>query len=285
MAYKLVNDSSSSMYENIIIVIIIIVIAIALWFFFSNKNNHEGFASDNLATDLPVQEDKYKTFDNTNAPTPELPAINSDKVSYSGQPGLDNPACNLINPTAIKNMDSYRDQYYQMYAHQVACPKACGLDGGRCGSNNSCFGTEIADTNALNNLRKDVVNSKPCSTCTKYRDPYPFPGDMDSVDIKQDVIKANISNFVNFKDNVNLDSIGETQVDKLAEFRACQGAGNTTCDLDKYGSSIASVYNNLVATPSTNFMDKISNVNPDHISGVLDDQGLASDYAPYNKSD
>lgn len=276
MAYRIVNDSHSSLYENIIIIVIIVAIGIALWYFFSNKNNHEGFVSSEVLMDKPVQEDKYQNEEI------QVPINNVEIEGDNKFVGVNGPKCNLINPQAIQNMDSYRDQYYQMYAHQVSCPKACGLS--KCGSNNSCFGTEIADTNALNNLKMDVVNNKPCSTCTKYRDPYPYPNDLDSVEVKQDVIKANISNFVNFNNNVNLDSIGETQVDKLAEFRACQGAGST-CDLDKYGSSIASVYNNLVATPSTNFMNKISDVNPDQISGYLDDQGVASEYAPYNKTD
>jgi hypothetical protein len=66
--------------------------------------------------------------------------------------------------------------------------------------------------------------------------------------LKKNVTDANISNFVNFEDNVNLDSIKVNEVDKMAEIRTCNNNG--TCGLTSYGSNIANAYDKLVSNPS-----------------------------------
>jgi hypothetical protein len=91
---------------------------------------------------------------------------------------------------------------------------------------------------------------------------------------------ANVSNFVDFENNVYQNSIGETQVDKLAEIRSGACASGT-CGLQSYGKSIANVYDKLLDTPA--YTNRAS-CDPNAITGLLEDASSASGYANYNWS-
>jgi hypothetical protein len=85
---------------------------------------------------------------------------------------------------------------------------------------------------------------------------------------------ANVSNYVDFENNVMLNSTGgETQVDKLAEIRTCVSG---TCGLSSYGKSIANVYDKLLDTPA--YTNRAS-CDPNAITGVLEDASMSSGYA------
>ncbi len=91
---------------------------------------------------------------------------------------------------------------------------------------------------------------------------------------QQNVSNANVSNYVDFENNVYLNSTsGETQVDKLAELRTCKSG---TCGLSSYGKSIANVYDKLLDTPA--YTNRAS-CNPNYITGVLEDASMSSDFA------
>jgi hypothetical protein len=87
------------------------------------------------------------------------------------------------------------------------------------------------------------------------------------------VTDANISNFVDFENNVYQNSIGETPVDKMAAVRTCETG---TCGLRDYGVSIANVYDNLLSTP---FSTDPKSCDPSLISGILDDASNTDMYA------
>jgi len=91
---------------------------------------------------------------------------------------------------------------------------------------------------------------------------------------QQNVSNANVSNYVDFENNVMLNSTGgETQVDKLAEIRTCVSG---TCGLSSYGKSIANVYDKLLDTPA--YTNRAS-CDPNAITGVLEDASMSSGYA------
>lgn len=91
---------------------------------------------------------------------------------------------------------------------------------------------------------------------------------------QQNVSDANVSNYVDFENNIMLNSTGgETQVDKLAEIRTCVSG---TCGLSSYGKSIANVYDKLLDTPA--YTNKAS-CNPNAITGILEDASMSSGYA------
>lgn len=91
---------------------------------------------------------------------------------------------------------------------------------------------------------------------------------------------ANVSNFVDFENNVYQNSIGETSVDKLAEIRSGSCASGT-CGLQSYGKSIANVFDKLLDTPA--YTNRAS-CDPNAITGILEDASSASGFANYNWS-
>jgi hypothetical protein len=97
---------------------------------------------------------------------------------------------------------------------------------------------------------------------------------------KKNISDANVSNFVDFENNVYLNSIGETPVDKMAEIRTSE-CKSGTCGLQSYGKSIANVYDKLLDTPA--YTNRAS-CDPNAITGVLEDASYASGYANYNWS-
>ncbi len=97
---------------------------------------------------------------------------------------------------------------------------------------------------------------------------------------QKEYTNANVSNFVDFENNVYQNSIGETSVDKLAEIRSGACASGT-CGLQSYGKSIANVFDKLLDTPA--YTNRAS-CNPNAITGILEDASSASGFADYNWS-
>lgn len=89
----------------------------------------------------------------------------------------------------------------------------------------------------------------------------------------QKVSDANVSNFVNFEDNVYLDTLGETAASKIAQMRTCQDG---TCNLKSFGKKISNAYDNLVSNP---FYENRYSCNPNQITGILEDKASTDNYA------
>jgi hypothetical protein len=168
------------------------------------------------------------------------------------------------------------------------------------GCSNINSSSTIPDTFALNYIALDNLNKKSCVTCNFKPSTKPLNREwMDqsvlSNDIltplydklsqntriadearlkKSNIIDANTSNYVNFKNNVNQDSIGETAPDKINEIRTCQDA-NGTCKLSDYGTSIATAYDKLTNNPSYTARN---NCNSYQLSGILEDVATTDMY-------
>jgi hypothetical protein len=207
------------------------------------------------------------------------------------------------------NMNEYKKKFYSMYAHQIECPSKCKLQsngmskgcgmGSKCGLSGDCSNintdTSIPDTFALNFLALSNANKKPCVTCNFKQNQtnplnrewmekaYPsydgLPEDVKLADEarlkKMNQIDANVSNYVNFENNVYQNSIGDSAPDKINEIRSCQDA-NGTCSLKDYGSSIANVYDKLMANPS---YTSRNSCNPYQLTGILEDSAPTDMYA------
>lgn len=182
--------------------------------------------------------------------------------------------CNLLGLNS-DDMDDFKKNYYGMYAHQIECPKNChmnklGMKKCDLESNKDCNGVFTTEYNnpdvySLNYMALLNNNNKPCVTCTerpmgdstreiKNEKFATLPDEMKMKDRervqKMKLTNANLSNTVNFEDNVYLNSIGETSVDKIAEIRTECATG--TCNFKDYGKSIQNVYDNLLDTPVYN---------------------------------
>lgn len=216
-------------------------------------------------------------------------------------------ACNMLGVNS-ENMDEYRRKFYTMYAHQIECPAKCGMKangmskgcgaGTKCGLGPDCQNvntpTSIPDTFAISNLALDNANSKPCVTCNfsptgnqlnrqwmeGFSSSYDeLPEDVRTADEarlkKLNLIDANVSNYANFNNNVNQDSIGESAPDRINEIRACQDAFGT-CRLSDFGTSIATAYDNLMANPA---YTSRNNCDPYQLTGILEDAASTDMYA------
>ena len=86
---------------------------------------------------------------------------------------------------------------------------------------------------------------------------------------------ANISNYVNWENNVYQNSIGESAPDRINEIRTCQDAYGT-CSLKNFGSSIATAYDKLIENPS---YTSRNNCNPYQLTGILEDSAGSDMYA------
>lgn len=208
-------------------------------------------------------------------------------------------SCNMLGVNTEK-MDDYKKKFYSMYAHQIECPSKCGLNacgmGSRCGTkcpNINGTGPSIPDTFALNYLALDNANKKPCVQCNFSKttnnlnrewmekpqvqvvpeaDVYSGLSRKTQIADEQRLkqmfkTSANVSNYVNFENNVYQNSIGETPVDKINEMRACVD-NMGTCGLKDYGDTIAHAYDKLLANPS---YTSRGNCNPYQLSGILED--------------
>lgn len=85
---------------------------------------------------------------------------------------------------------------------------------------------------------------------------------------KKKVSFANVNNYANFNNYVNQNGILETSVDKLAEIRS-DVTNNATCGLNKYGQTIAQVYDNLM---SNTYMEYKKSCDVNKITGITDNK-------------
>lgn len=213
-------------------------------------------------------------------------------------------SCNMLGINT-SNMDQYKKNYYSMYAHQIECPSKCGLKangmskgcgmGSQCGLkmckkcsglNNLNTNTSIPDTFALNYLALDNANKKSCVTCNfkpKFEDANKLnrewmeqnyndlPDDVKRADEertqKKKLIDSNVSNYVNFENNTYQNSIGDTQVDKINELRACVN-DNGTCKFSDYGNKISEVYDKLITNQA---YSNRNNCDSYQLTGILED--------------
>ena len=222
-------------------------------------------------------------------------------------------SCNILGVNN-KNMDEYKKKFYSMYAHQIECPskcklkadgmnKGCGM-GSKCSLGSDCSNinsdTSIPDTFALNYLALDNANKKSCVTCNfkPTKNPlnrewiernYPLyddlPEDIKIADEarlkKMNQIDANVSNYINFENNVYQDSnSGESAPDRINEIRineirTCQDAYGT-CSLKDYGTSIANAYDKLTANHAYTSRNSCS---PYQLTGILEDAAPTDMYA------
>lgn len=258
---------------------------------FSSRDQRVNYSGTNINTNT------NKTADASTKLMNQVGLLDGESVS-----------CNMLGVNTA-NMDEYKKKFYSMYAHQIECPskcklkangmsKGCGM-GSKCGLGSDCSNintdTSNTDTFALNYLALDNANKKPCVTCnfkpTKNplnrewmeRD-YPsydgLPEDVKMADKarlkKMNLIDANVSNYVNFENNVYQDSNGgESAPDKINEIRTCQDAYGT-CSLKDYGTSIANAYDKLTANPS---YASRNSCNPYQLTGVLEDAAPTDMYA------
>lgn len=203
-------------------------------------------------------------------------------MNQVGKQNKKNYNCDLLGLDS-DDVTKFKKDYYGMYAHQIECPKGCHMD--KMGTKkcnlesdkgcNGIFTTEYnnPDVFALSYLSLSSNNKRPCVTCAETMSPE------DKKRLQQlKLTDANISNFVNFSENVNLNSEGETPVDKMAEIRTCTTG---TCNLQDYGKSIQSIYDNLLNTPS--YVNK-SKCDPYQLTGYTSHQMLGDGYAAFNKS-
>jgi len=214
-------------------------------------------------------------------------------------------ACNLLGVDS-ENMDAYKKKFYSMYAHQIQCPAKCNMDstgmskgcgmGSKCGLQKDCSNinteTSIPDTFALSYLALDNANKKPCVTCNfkpiknplnrEWMENFSYDKLPKNVKIadeerlkKMNITDANVSNYVNFENNVYQDSIGVSAADKINEIRTCQDA-NGTCSLKDYGTSIANAYDKLTANPA---YTSRNSCDPYQLTGILEDAASTDMYA------
>lgn len=263
---------------------------------YPNLNSQKPFSSNDMSLEQSAGGNANKTANGSTKLMNEIGFINGEKV-----------ACNMLGVNS-NAMDDYKKKFYKMYAHQIECPakcsmksngmsKGCGM-GSTCGIGKDCQNvnndTSIPDTFALNYLALDNANKKSCVTCNykpsknqlnrewmeKISPSYDgLPEDVRIADearlSKLNLIDANTSNYVNFKDNVYQDSIGESAPDKINEIRTCQDAYGT-CKLSDYGLSIANAYDKLTANPS---YTSRNSCNPYQLTGILEDSASTDMYA------
>ena len=175
--------------------------------------------------------------------------------------------CNIVNSDLIKD---YKKKYFGMYAHQMGCSGSEGCN-------------QSTDANSMNFYTLEMNKNKSCATCVNSQPILDRPEynklskDVQAMDNnlhnQQQITQANVSNFVNFENNVYQNSIGETSVDKMAEIRTSVG----TCGLNDYGTTIAQVYDNLLATVAGEELYD-GNKDPNMLGGILEDASFTNNY-------
>ena len=275
----------------------------------NNKNQDSNYPNLSQTKQFSSREQKVHFDDSvSNSNTNKTSDGSTNLMNQVGFLDGKQVSCNMLGVDTA-NMDEYKKKFYSMYAHQIECPskcklkadgmnKGCGM-GSKCGLGSGCTNvntdTSIPDTFALNYLALDNANKKPCVTCnfkpTKNplnrewmeRD-YPsydgLPEDIKIADEarlkKMGKIDANVSNYVNFENNVYQDSnSGVSAPDKINEIRTCQDAYGT-CSLRDYGSSIANAYDKLTANPAYTSRNSCS---PYQLTGILEDAAPTDIYA------
>jgi hypothetical protein len=226
---------------------------------------------------------------------------NNNNVDISGFLNGDK-SCNM-SKMQKELVSDYKKKYFNMYKHQIECPKECGLnnkgynpmqgscqlgDMKRCNlsENNDCEGIFTSDYNnpdvfSLGFLALDNNNKKSCVTCTSndnrqtanMKSPSQVINEEDDVEVNKRRLD-NRNKFADFNNYIEQNGVMETSVDKLAEIRTCT---NGTCGLESFGRKVSDVYDNLL---STTYTTNKKNCNPGMISGVLEDASMTSYLEP-----
>jgi hypothetical protein len=228
---------------------------------------------------------------------------NNNNVNISGFLNGDK-SCNM-SKMQKELVSDYKKKYFNMYKHQIECPKECGLnnkgynpmqgscqlgDMKRCNlsENNDCQGIVTSDYNnpdvfSLGFLALDNNNNKSCVTCTSNDNRQTVnmksPSEVNNEDNDVEVNRRRLDNrnkFADFNNYIEQNGVMETSVDKLAEIRTCT---NGTCGLESFGRKVSDVYDNLL---STTYTTNKNNCNPGMISGVLEDASMTSYMQPLN---
>lgn len=169
----------------------------------------------------------------------------------------------LVGHNNLLNVDNVAyDKFKNMYAHQIECPckdgKVVGFDS--CNNNLDTF-------YALNESLKQH-NNRSCVTCNFLTEEQQ-KNDYENT-ISNKLIDQNIQNFANHRDYSNQNSnMGENAIDRINECRTGE-----TCNLNKFGNTIWSAYDNLL---SNSFSKYQTTTNPNLLSGVNGDI-LKNDY-------
>jgi len=256
--------------ETISNLLLLIIVCIIIWIVFnsnSKKNNkRDNFMTNFMKEEIPVPppnriSNSLELFDN----------ITMENNNYNTN------NCNIINSNIIKD---YKNKYYPIYKHQINCNKNSNTNHSDC--------NQTMDANSINRYTLVMNNNKSCSTCINDKKNYKkhlynqLPDEIKNIDNelynKKKITNNNVSNFVNFENNVYQNSIGETSVDKMAEIRTNIG----TCGLKDYGTTIADIYDNLLSTTSGKKLES-EMPNPDKITGILEDASKASFYSDIYK--
>ena len=231
---------------------------------YDNINDVEHYDNINdVESFINMSSDKYDLIHDD---SPSEFSINNITPMVDVQEG-NKTNCNIINSNIIND---YKKKYFSMYAHQAECNKTKDCN-------------QSTDANSMNFYTLTMNQNKSCATCTKDQPILDRPTynklskevqDMDNDIIKQKKIRdGNVSNFVNFENNVYQNSVGETSVDKMAEIRTNIG----TCGLNNYGTTIAQVYDNLLSTVAGETLYN-GNQDPSTITGVLEDSSYSSNF-------
>lgn len=266
---------------------------------FPNLENTQPYTNENL-----LIQNLYEM--NHSQSTPDVKSL--ELMNQAGMLNGEKISCNMLG-IDTSNMNEYKKNYYSMYAHQIECPAKCGLKsngmskgcgmGSKCRCKNTCSNlintdTSIPDTFALNYLALDNANKKSCVTCNfkpnsinsnnlnrewmepNYND---LPNDVKNIDSerlnKKKLIDSNVSNYVNFENNTNQNSIGDTQVDKINEIRSCIN-NNGTCNFSDYGNKISEVYDKLLSNPS---YSNRNNCNSYQLTGILENSAYTDSFS------
>lgn len=251
-------------------------------------NINEFKLNNNINMDINMDMDIYN--DNTNITTDGSTRL-MNQIGIHGKP----KSHNLLGIKET-DMNEYKNNFYSMYAHQIECPDKCNLNSNgsmRCGISKNNASKSNPDAFVLNYMALNNLNKKSCVTCNFKPKTKSLNRGMDNisnsyVDLdeslkkadearlkKVNLIDANISNYVNFENNVYQNSIGETSPDRINEIRTCQDV-NGTCSLKNYGTSIANVYDKLTTNPSYNLRNSYNSY---QLTGILEDSAPTDMYA------
>jgi hypothetical protein len=275
---------------------------------YPNLSSTRQFSSRDQKVHFDDSVSNTNTNTNTNSNTNKTADGSTGLMNQIGWMDSKPVSCNMLGVDSA-NMDTYKKKFYSMYAHQIECPSKCKLSatgmskgcgmGSKCALSSGCSNVNtdntIPDTFALNYLALDNANKKSCVTCNfkptsnplnrewmekEYPSYDGLPEDVKQADQarlkKMGQIDANVSNYVNFENNVNQDSnSGESAADKINEIRTCQDA-NGTCSLKDYGTSIANAYDKL--TGNLAYTSRNS-CNPYQLTGILEDSASTDMYA------
>ena len=187
----------------------------------------------------------------------------------------------LLSPTQKK--------FYDLYKHQVQCPKNCNLNHNYKGllKDNSTCNKQLQNYRTLELLENNLEGTIPVDTDNNLQKLNELNELNELNKLKklnevetENQVKVNNNRFENrnkfadFKDKIEQNSIVFTQVDKLAEIRTSQDPS-----LGKYGQSIKEIYNNLLESPYTNNKNSCNNKN---ITGYLSTSAPTLDYSFVN---